>query len=224
MSLFSGFGSSKPADGNTSAASNPSSAPAAPSLFPKLNTDPKPAGSTPSLFSTPISAAQAGPSLFSNLKPAAQAGHSLFSNLKPAAQAGHSLFSNPQNQGTSSLFGARPASTAQTQAQANQPGQGQPGQAQPGQAQPGQGQPDQGHSSQQGQLLTSQSNQGASQVAYFQNLLEKNKKRSREAEKGSIFGDVPGLKLGLNDISKRVRDLGSTDAEKRRDGADDTRA
>ena len=48
-----------------------------------------------------------------------------------------------------------------------------------------------------------------SRTAYFDALLEQNKKRRRTAEERSAFGEVPSLELGLGDIAKRVRELGS---------------
>ncbi|MCJ1401087.1 hypothetical protein MMC11_004299 [Xylographa trunciseda] len=47
-----------------------------------------------------------------------------------------------------------------------------------------------------------------SHTAYFDALLEKNRKRRRTAEERSAFGEVPTLELGLGDIAKRVRELG----------------
>ncbi|KAI4146402.1 MAG: hypothetical protein LQ340_005942, partial [Diploschistes diacapsis] len=58
--------------------------------------------------------------------------------------------------------------------------------------------------------------------AYFNSLLEKNKKRARGIEEASGFNEVPSLQLGLGDISKRIRELGSPQA--RRDKTADTRA
>ena len=47
------------------------------------------------------------------------------------------------------------------------------------------------------------------QPAYFETLLEQGKKRVREADGGSDFNDLPSLQLGLGDISRRVRELGT---------------
>lgn len=49
--------------------------------------------------------------------------------------------------------------------------------------------------------------QNGSQSAYFNSLLEKNKKRTRD-EGSSGLGEVPSLQLGLEDIAKRARQLG----------------
>ena len=48
-----------------------------------------------------------------------------------------------------------------------------------------------------------------SQPAYFDNLLEKGRKRTRDADGGPGFRDIPSLQLGLGDIAKKVRELGS---------------
>ena len=47
------------------------------------------------------------------------------------------------------------------------------------------------------------------QPAYFDNLLEKGRKRVREADGGPDFNDLPSLQLGLGDIAKRARELGT---------------
>ena len=66
-----------------------------------------------------------------------------------------------------------------------------------------------------------QSNGNTLHSAYFNSLLEKNRKRDRAAaENDSGFGDVPSLQLGLGDIAKRVRELGGTGAQNLGRGAD----
>jgi len=59
---------------------------------------------------------------------------------------------------------------------------------------------------QDGQQL--QPGQKARQPAYFENLLEKGRKRTHEADGGLGFRDLPRLQLGLGDIAKRARELG----------------
>ncbi|MCJ1415720.1 hypothetical protein MMC32_002052 [Xylographa parallela] len=61
------------------------------------------------------------------------------------------------------------------------------------------------------QPAQSQQQNGAkgSHTAYFDALLEKNRKRRHVGEERSPFGEVPSLELGLGDIAKRVRELGS---------------
>ena len=65
-------------------------------------------------------------------------------------------------------------------------------------------------------------NPEAAHTAYFNSLLEKNKKRARGVEEANGFNEVPSLQLGLGDISKRIRELGSP--QTRRDKAADTKA
>ena len=60
--------------------------------------------------------------------------------------------------------------------------------------------------------------------AYFNSLLERNKKRTHRDEEATGFEEVPSLQLGLGDISKRVRELGGVGAQNRRDRAADSKA
>ena len=46
------------------------------------------------------------------------------------------------------------------------------------------------------------------QPAYFNNLLEKSKRKANGGDMGSGFRDLPSLQLGLSEIAKRARDLG----------------
>lgn len=62
------------------------------------------------------------------------------------------------------------------------------------------------------------------QTAYFNSLLEKNKKRTRGVEETHGLDEIPGLNLGLGDISKRVRELGNLGGSGLRDKAADTKA
>lgn len=133
------------------------------------------------------------PSLFSTSQPQQQnsstAGGGLFGNLGGNKPAAPSLFGNTNTATssqppTSSLFAPQ-----QTQQQQNQQGdQGQQQQRQDGQQ--------------------SQVQDRSRQPAYFENLLEKGKKRTHDADGGPGFRDLPTLQLGLGDIAKRVRELG----------------
>ncbi|KAM0800284.1 Nup93/Nic96-domain-containing protein [Usnea florida] len=124
--------------------------------------------------------------------------------------AGGGLFgsvsaSQTQPQQTSSFFGGAQNNVGTTQPTA--PSLLAP-QVQPQQQQNLSGPPAQGQQQQQaGQQ--SQGGQVIAQPAYFDNLLEKGKKRVREADGGSDFNDLPSLQLGLGDISRRVRELGT---------------
>lgn len=51
----------------------------------------------------------------------------------------------------------------------------------------------------------------ATQPAFFNSLLERSKKRSlSNAGQDSMFGDMPSLQLGLDDIRKKARELGTS--------------
>ncbi|KAF2457741.1 Nup93/Nic96-domain-containing protein [Lineolata rhizophorae] len=74
-----------------------------------------------------------------------------------------------------------------------------------GLAQPNQQQQQQQPQSNQNNL--NQSQQG--QAAYFDHLLERGKKRNNLENGGTQFGELPALQLGLADIARKVRNLGS---------------
>ena len=161
------------------------------SLFGGTSSQPQQSsGQTTSVFGTlGISQPQTQPSLFSNLG----------GDQKP------NLFGSSQPQQTSSLFGG-----AQNNAATTQPAKISLFGLQP--------QPQQQHNhleqvpqAQQQQQLSPQSRGGqvTSQPAYFDNLLEKGRKRTRDADGGPGFRDIPSLQLGLGDIAKKVRELGS---------------
>ena len=69
---------------------------------------------------------------------------------------------------------------------------------------------------------TAQAAQEAGHTAYFNSLLEKNKKRARGIEEANGLNEVPSLQLGLGDISKKIKNLSNPQA--RRDKAADTKA
>lgn len=62
------------------------------------------------------------------------------------------------------------------------------------------------------------------QPAYFDNLLEKGRKRTHDAHGGPGFKDLPSLQLGLGDIAKRVRELGGAGAQAQGGRGGDSRA
>ena len=62
------------------------------------------------------------------------------------------------------------------------------------------------------------------QPAYFDSLLEKGKKRIRDTNGSSTFGELPGLQLGLHDIARRVRELGAAGAQVTGNKAPDSKA
>ena len=69
---------------------------------------------------------------------------------------------------------------------------------------------------------TAQRARETQQPVYFSSLLEKNKKRARGVEEMQSLNDVPALQLGLGDISKRIKELGTQPA--RRDKTADAKA
>ena len=56
---------------------------------------------------------------------------------------------------------------------------------------------------------------GNVQPGYFDNLLEKSRKRNREADGRSDFQELPSLQLNLDDIAKRARQLGGIGSQSR---------
>jgi nuclear pore complex protein Nup93 len=179
-------------------------------LFPDLNTSKPPSS----------------PSLFSNLGKSTSQG--------PSGLFGTAASSQPQQSGFSGFSGSTAAATSQPQqrgpfetswdtpAASSQPQQGGPfgtlGGTTAASSQP---QPQQGGGfgsfntnqtqTQQQSGQPSQSNGATLHSAYFNSLLEKNRKRDRAAaENESGFGEIPSLQLGLGDIAKRARELGGT--------------
>ena len=62
------------------------------------------------------------------------------------------------------------------------------------------------------------------QPVYFNSLLEKGKKRTRDADGGPGFQELPSLQLGLGDIAKRVRELGGAGTPSKSGRGGDSRA
>lgn len=209
------FGQSKPTSslfGNPNpTTSAQSQAASTSSLFGNTSQPQQSSGQTTNVFGN-LGASQppTQPSLFSGLggdqKP------SLFGSSQPQQQTGtassglfgtgSALYAQPQQ--TSNLFGgvANNAVTTQPAVTSQFPPQSQPQQQnnQLGQAAQGQQQQQVGQQSRGGQVV--------SQPAYFDNLLEKGRKRTHDADGGPGFRDLPSLQLGLGDIAKRVRELG----------------
>ena len=210
------FGQSKPTSslfGNNSPATSAQSQ-AAPTSNPFGNPSQlqQSSGQTTNLFGNlGASQPQTQSSLFSSLgddqKP------NLFGSLQPQQQkgsAGSGLLgtgpaSHERPQQTSSLFGGDRNNAATTQPATRSLFAPQPQQQQqnkdPGQAAQGQQQQQIGQQPRGGQV--------ASQPAYFDNLLEKGRKRSHDADGGPGFKHLPSLQLGLGDIANKVRELSS---------------
>ena len=62
---------------------------------------------------------------------------------------------------------------------------------------------------QQSQQQNGQSSTNTAQPSLFNSLLEKGKKRTHDGRGGSSFAEVPNLQLGLGDIARQARELGS---------------
>ncbi|KAL6718307.1 nuclear pore complex subunit [Lecanora helva] len=110
----------------------------------------------------------------------------LFGRVEPASSTG---FGATNTATTSQPFGSSLFATQQPNQQDNAQNQQQPQDSQ---------------NAQQGGK--------ARQPAYFENLLEKGRKRTHDANGGPGFRDLPSLQLGLSDIAKRVKDLGGVGA------------
>ena len=233
LTMSSLFGQPKPTSSlfdsfNPATSAQSQTAPTS-SLFGNTSQPQQSAGQTPNLFaSLGTSQPQTQTSLFSSLgsdpKP------TLFGSSQPQQQtgtAGAGLFGtgsalNVQPQQTSSLFGGAqnnaatkqpavpslftPQSQAQSQQQGNQSGQADQG----------------GQQQKLGQQ--SQGGQSISQPAYFDNLVEKGRKRAHDADGGPGFRDLPSLQLGLGDIAKKVRELGGVGVQAQRGRAAESSA
>ncbi|KAF2097025.1 NIC-domain-containing protein [Rhizodiscina lignyota] len=177
----------------------------------------------PSLFGTSTGASNAtssGPSTFSGFNTGATStsfGPSLLPPSQPASTGG-GLFGGLNTKATTSTGGPSLFTTSQPTTTSAPSGGlfivfGAPQKPQQGQQQ---GHPQQsGHSSQQqpSQLVQEAINDpNASkpvQSAYFDHLLERGKKRNNEKNGTSQLGELPSLQLGLGDIARKVRNLGT---------------
>ncbi|KAE9977533.1 hypothetical protein BLS_001320 [Venturia inaequalis] len=172
----------------------------------------------PSLFGTPQQTTQpaAGGGLFGNTLGAStsttqQPATSGLFGAKPATGGG--LFGNttsqPAQQSTGGMFGqsnnAQPLGTSLFGAQQQQ-GQ-QQGQAPPT----------------DGSQLGQSKGPGSLQAAYFDQILERGKKRNNQ-ENGGSLGELPSLQLGLGDIARKVRNLGTGGPSAEHAKAGDSRA
>ena len=224
-SLFSNWANSQPQQSNIpsitlQAPSNPQSQQSSSSLFANLGGEPKSnlpgnlgtsqpqkqssSGGTSSLFGAAQPTSTSGAEgLFGSSQPAAStSGGGLIGTAQPPAS---SLFGGQKNATTVQPAGSSLFAPKQQDTQFGQTLQGQQQQQQDGQ--------------QQAQDITK-----APQPAYFDNLLEKGKKRSHDADGGPGFRDLPSLQLGLGDIAKRVREIGGMGTQSYSGKAADSRA
>ena len=145
---------------------------------------------------------------------------SLFSNFGGDQKSNFLGSSQPQQQTTtaSSLFGG-----AQNNAAATHPATFSLFALQPQQLQKKDQSLHAVQGQQQQQQLGQQSRAGqvTSQPAYFNTLLEKGRKRTHDADGGPGLRDLPSLQLGLGDIAKKVKELGSASTISQRGRAAD---
>ena len=209
MSLFGNLGASQPATGAST------STPALGSLFSK------PAGTatgttTPSLFGNLGGAASNTSTATTQPASGGGLGGSLFGGAlggnKPAAPASTSAPSL-------GLFGA--ASTSQPPAQTTGGGlfsgfggQGQQSSAPASNTQQtpslfGNNTNQQQQQPQQQSAPLAQSTAGTTRSAHFDHLLERGRKRNAGENGIASFDELPSLQLGLGDIARKVRNLGS---------------
>lgn len=180
------------------------------------------------------------PSLFSlgtqqTSQPASSGG--LFGSLgtstsasQPQQTASSGLFGNPSSAG--SLFG-NPSQSQPAQQSTGFPTLGQSilqpatqtgGSSLFGQAQQQQQGQQQGQTSSEEQNGRPGQSKGPSslQAAYFDQILERGKKRNSQENGG--LGDLPSLQLGLGDIARKVRNLGTGGPSAEHAKAGDSRA
>lgn len=209
-------------------ATSSQSVPQQSSLFPTLGTPKPPASTSPfgALGSaqplTTASASGGGGGVFgtSLSQPTTTAsGGGLFGGLQPqatTAASGGSIFGNFQLQGTTAASGGSIFGNLQPQTTAASGGQGGGIGASLQQSQGGQLQ------EQAGQQNADPSK--APQPVYFNNLLEKGRKRTLGRDGDSGFGDLPSLQLGLGDIARRARELGGMGTQNYGGAASDSKA
>ena len=155
------------------------------------------------------SAGTAAGNMFGNPQPAGNTGTStaagtLFGNPQPttAATAARNMFGNPLPAGT----------TAAASSTLLWPATGPTGTQQSGTFRSLMGDQNGGSQAQQGQQTA--------QTAHFESLLAKNKQRQGQNGASSSSNDIPGIQLGLDDISRRARELGKSNNTNGIGGAD----
>lgn len=84
-------------------------------------------------------------------------------------------------------------------------------------------QPQQGQSHEQAGNQNLGINRGP-QLVYFDNLLEKGKKKANGVDAELGFGELPSLQLGLGDIARRARELGGVRTQTRGGATADSKA
>ena len=160
--------------------------------------------------------------IFGTAQPVSSSGSGgLFGTSQAASTSGAGgFFGNTQSAG-SSLFAPKNTSTTQPTASSLFAPKQQNNSS--GQISQGPQQQQQQEQQQDGQQLA-QGATKAPQPAYFDNLLEKGRKRSHDADGGPGFRDLPSLQLGLGDIAKRVREIGGVGTQTQGGRVADSRA
>ncbi|CAA9966806.1 nuclear pore protein [Pyrenophora teres f. maculata] len=208
MSLFGGLGASQPASSGTSGGG----------LF--GTTTGASNGTTPSLFSNLGGGSSNAQSGTTQATSGGGLGGGLFSGLggakstattTPSLFAGAASTSQPQTQpqtNSFSLFNTNNNATSQATTNNAQQTSGL-GLGQSSLFASTQQQPQQQQQQQQPGASLSQANAGTGRSAHFDHLLERGRKRNA-GENGTInFDELPSLQLGLGDIARKVRNLGS---------------
>ena len=225
------FGNPKPTDslfGTPAAASAQPQASTTSSVFGSTTTQPQSSSTSstsifanigsskptenPSLFSSlggNAGATDQKPSLFGNPQTQQQSssatGGGLFSSLGATKPAAPNLFGATNTTATTQPAGSSLFAPQQTQQQNDQTST-----------------QDQQQQHQDGQQTQTQSK--PRQPGYFENLLEKGRKRQHEYNSGPGFQELPNLHLGLGDISKKVRALGGQGPQYQGGRASDSKA
>lgn len=207
MSGLFGGGQQSSGGGLFGNSQTPASQPQKPSLFgfpAQQTSQPASSGGLFGSLGASTSAAPAQPLATGGLfgsKPATGGG-GLFgaSTTQPTQQSTSGMFgqSSSQPAGASSMFGGGQQQQQQLQGQ-------QQGQAKP-----------------EGGQLGQSKGPGSLQAAYFDQILERGKKRNSQDNGG--LGDLPSLQLGLGDIARKVRNLGNGGPSAEHAKAGDSRA
>ncbi|KAA6412548.1 MAG: hypothetical protein FRX48_03539 [Lasallia pustulata] len=176
-----------------------------PSLFSNLGGQSKPQASSAPFGALGLGGQQASSGGIGTRAVGGGGGGGLFgAPMTTTSQPSSTLFGQQNNTSSQPLASSFANPQAQQPQQQNQLGQSQPAQPQDGQ--------------QSGGL------RAPAQPAYFDSLLEKGKRRSVAANGRADLWEVPDLQLGLEDIARKVRELGGTASQPTGERGADTRA
>lgn len=117
--------------------------------------------------------------------------------------------------GTSSFFGTQPAGSTQAAPKSSLFASQQQNQQFPGQN------PALGQTQQEANETETRPDSQSTQPAFFNSLLERGRKRPLSATgQSASFEELPTLQLGLDDIRRKARQLGTGEAKDSQHGAD----